>query len=276
MDQQIIPSVITDTLTSLGLSIPQQVLVGSLAFHLIMYLFVMKILCLTLINPSFYKTLSKRDQNEYESRVISSLHSFVVAFGGIAILFNDHVFLYDWNITHRSLATECLFYFSTGYMLIDLMFVLYYYPQIGGIEMVIHHVFVSTGQICLVECQIGEVLGVWVTQTEHTTFFINMRWFLDKAGMKDCSIYIFNGLMMWLVWFLVRIGYAVFNVVFFVRKWDEWMKLIEERGTYGMFHFVFLTIQCVNLGYLNVMWFTKLTRGVIKALFSKDVKKKNA
>ena len=262
----------TTSLDTLGLSVPQQVLVGSVALHLFLYLFLMKILCKTIFLPNIYNSLKKKHQDEYESRIISSIHSFILAFGGLYVLINDSKFYWDWDIHQKSQLTECLFYYSTGYMFVDLMFVLYYYPQIGGIEMVIHHIFISLAQIVLVEFKTSEVIGVWVTQTEHTTAFINLRWFLDVSGGKASVWYVANGLMMWLTWLVFRMGYALWCLLFFIYKWDDWMKLVEQPDSNGWFHLIFFIVQTLNLALLNSMWFYKLTRGVIKALFSKKDK----
>ena len=40
---------------------------------------------------------------------------------------------------------------------------------------------------------------------EFTTPFVNLRWFLDKLGMKGSSLYFWNGLAMTLSWFVVRV-----------------------------------------------------------------------
>ncbi|EFC43538.1 predicted protein [Naegleria gruberi] len=261
------------SLSSYGISTPHQVLLASLVGNLLLYLFVMKILCKTILLPKFYNSLQLKDRNEYESRIISSIHSFVMGFVGGWILLNDIKFLSEWDFLHTSLYAECIFYYSTGYMIIDLLFVFYYYPQIGGIEMIIHHVCIAGAQIALVQLKVAQILGVWVTLTEHTTVFINGRWFLEKGGFKEAMIYVLNGLMMWLSWAIFRLGYVVFNILFFVHTWGAWMNYVGEKGVNGWIALGFWLLQCLNLAFLNIMWFTKLTKGIIKALSSKKSKK---
>lgn len=51
---------------------------------------------------------------------------------------------------------------------------------------------------------------VTVTFTELTTPFVNQRWFFEQAGLKESRLYVINGALMWLSWFVIRIGFVFY------------------------------------------------------------------
>ncbi|KAL9645500.1 hypothetical protein ABK040_000566 [Willaertia magna] len=275
MEDSLFSSVLLLPTTLVGISIPQQVFVYSILFHAFLYIIGSSLLSKILFS-SIYNKLNKTDKFEWDSRTISTIHALLISISGTLIYFSHPKFYLEWDLYHHDTLYESLFYFSTGYMLVDLVYVILYFPQIGGVDMIIHHLFIMTAEIVTAENQLIEILGVTVCFTEYTTFFINMRWFLVTANLKESNLYIINGLLLWLVWAITRIGFAIYCLLFFIYKFNDWMILIEKIGNLkGYFLFCFYLIQSLNLAILNVMWFYKLTMGVYKVLFAKkDVEKK--
>jgi len=36
--------------------------------------------------------------------------------------------------------------------------------------------------------------------TEVTTAFVNLRWYLDVSGQKNCNLYLYNGVALFIGW----------------------------------------------------------------------------
>ena len=49
----------------------------------------------------------------------------------------------------------------------------------------------------------------WLSLAELSTVFLNMRWFLATAGMKDSSLYIANGVAMFLSFLILRVSFNI-------------------------------------------------------------------
>ncbi len=94
---------------------------------------------------------------------------------------------------------------------------------------------------------------------ELTTPFINARWFMDKAGMKSSMLYLVNGLIMLVSWFLLRVllfGYMGWRIVV---MWDQIMTLTGVQKSAVIFAY--------TVGYgLQLFWFKKILRGALKAV----------
>ncbi|KAH6816314.1 hypothetical protein C2S51_021134, partial [Perilla frutescens var. frutescens] len=71
---------------------------------------------------------------------------------------------------------------SIGYFLLDLTMIFYYYPALGGLD--------SQAQIYI----------LMILFTESTTPFVNLRWYLDVAGLKNSKLYVYNGVALLLGW----------------------------------------------------------------------------
>eukprot|EP00933_Yihiella_yeosuensis_P079549 TRINITY_DN9246_c1_g1_i1.p2 TRINITY_DN9246_c1_g1~~TRINITY_DN9246_c1_g1_i1.p2 ORF type:complete len:106 (-),score=9.91 TRINITY_DN9246_c1_g1_i1:173-490(-) len=94
---------------------------------------------------------------------------------------------------------------------------------------------------------------------EITTPFVNTRWFLDKAGMKEHKIYLVNGLMMMFIWLIFRI--VIYNL--------SWVRLYQQReGLMALPVVNIITfLGCYITGtVLQSIWFMKMVKGARKAL----------
>ncbi|PON89689.1 TRAM/LAG1/CLN8 domain containing protein [Trema orientale] len=94
---------------------------------------------------------------------------------------------------------------SVGYFLTDLGMIFWFYPDLGGLEYVVHHLLsiVSLAYAMLT----GEVqlYTYMVLISETTTPGINLRWYLDTVGMKRSRAYVINGVVIFLSWLVARI-----------------------------------------------------------------------
>jgi hypothetical protein len=106
----------------------------------------------------------------------------------------------------------------------------------------------------------GHTFGMMGMMTEITTPFVNQRFFFDKSGMREGSLYVVNGLIMTLLWFLIRVVFC------------GWMcyRLVEMRVTLmTLSPFSLSTVifsYCVGYA-LQLFWFKKIFKGALKVVF---------
>jgi len=155
-----------------------------------------------------------------------------------------------------------------GYTLWDSIILIYYRKEWTGINMyIMHHigVFAAWGTAAATGLVLNIVVPICVL--EATGPFVNLRWLLSTAGLKDSKLYIYNGAVMFVSYFLLRV---VFNTwLCFTRLWVQRDALFQlPMGIYT------LTIACVpaNLG-VQYLWFSMILKGIIKLLFGKKDKK---
>ncbi|TYI67199.1 hypothetical protein E1A91_D08G000500v1 [Gossypium mustelinum] len=149
--------------------------------------------------------------------------------------------------------------FSIGYFLSDLAMVFWHFPALGGLEYVLHHgLSMFSISLSLMSSQ-GQIYILMVLFSESTTPFVNIRWYLDVAGRKSSTIYIYNGIALFFGWLIARIFLFIYFFAHMFNHFDE-VKKIFPLGFYSL-----LTVPPV-LGLMNVVWFWKIVKGLIKTI----------
>ncbi|XP_044485216.1 TLC domain-containing protein 4 isoform X4 [Mangifera indica] len=162
-------------------------------------------------------------------------------------------------INRTSAVSETVLGISIGYFLSDLAMILWTFPALGGLEYVLHHgLSMFSIFLALVSGQ-GQIYILMVLFSEITTPFVNLRWYLDVAGQKSSNIYIWNGVALFLGWLVARILLFIYFFIHMAIHFDQ-VKEIFPLGFYSM-----LTVPPV-LAIMNVIWFWKIFKGLIKTL----------
>ena len=111
--------------------------------------------------------------------------------------------------------------------------------------------------------------------TEFSTFFVNARFLLAKHKLSSTTIYIVNGLLMTLSFFVVRVVYykwILFSVYRNMGLYDsERMKNYPENKVMMRHACVFLYIV---MYFLQLFWFYKIFSGLMKVLLGGGGSKK--
>ncbi|MBA0741181.1 hypothetical protein Gogos_014351 [Gossypium gossypioides] len=116
--------------------------------------------------------------------------------------------MYKREIYFCKFILQKLFIFgqvSLGYFLSDLAMIIWFYPFLGGMEYVLHHLLSVAGIANPMLTGEGQVYTFMVLISESTTPGINLRWYLDTAGMKRSRAYLINGVVMFVAWLVARI-----------------------------------------------------------------------
>ncbi|GFY95456.1 TRAM, LAG1 and CLN8 (TLC) lipid-sensing domain containing protein [Actinidia rufa] len=85
----------------------------------------------------------------------------------------------------------------------------------------------------------GQLYTFMVLISEVTTPEINMRWYLDTAGLKRSNAYLINGVVIFFAWLVIQMHIIGFLLVFVVPS---------------------------ALATMNLIWFGKIVKGLKKTL----------
>jgi len=147
-----------------------------------------------------------------------------------------------------------------GYLCSDLILMLMYQKGMpGNVEMAIHHVTVVVCWFIFTRDKFGYSYGLIGNLCEATTPFVNLRFFLDKAGMKNSSIYLINGIMMTVLWFLLRVVLVA---------WVGFRFYAMRKQIFSLppLHISTMVLLYVVGFSLQLLWFRKIVKGALKAL----------
>ncbi|KAH6768921.1 hypothetical protein C2S51_014257 [Perilla frutescens var. frutescens] len=107
-----------------------------------------------------------------------------MAAGSLYLLLFSDLFVDDEDglfINKSSTLSDTVMGVSIGYF--------YHYPALGGVEYILHQ---------------AQFYIFMVLFTEITTPFVNLRWHLDVAGLKNSKLYIYSGVTLFFGCLFVR------------------------------------------------------------------------
>lgn len=215
-----------------------------------------------LIFGGFHK-LENTKKFEWKNRGISTFHALFIAaasyyFVVISNLFDEHA--EEVLIINRSsAASDTILAMSIGYFLSDLVMIIYAYPTLGGLEYVLHHGLSMLAIIQSLICGQAQFYNFVVLFSEITTPCVNLRWYLDVVGKKNSTLYLLNGVGVFAGWLVARVILFVFFFHHMFTHFDQ-VKQLYWTILYSM-----LTIPPL-LAMMNLFWFWKITKGLIKIL----------
>ncbi|XP_057733799.1 uncharacterized protein LOC130948937 isoform X1 [Arachis stenosperma] len=217
-----------------------------------------------------YGKLSDKQKIEWNNRGFSTVHAIFASVVSFYLLMRSDLFSDDSReelIVHRSSTfSNSVLGISVGYFLTDLAMILWYYPALGGMEYILHHGLSLFSIIQALLSGQAQIYILMVLFTESTTPFVNLRWHLDVAGLKSSKLYIWNGVALFFGWLIARIILFIFFFLHMYNHFDE-VKQIFPLGYYSV-----LTVPA-TLAMMNVYWFWKIARGMVKTLAKAKEKK---
>ncbi|MQM10061.1 hypothetical protein Taro_042950 [Colocasia esculenta] len=151
-----------------------------------------------------YTSLTKIQRIEWNNRGMSSVHAFYITTMSLYLVCFSSMFSDDGPgglVVFRSSPLSIFTLgVSVGYFITDLAMIFWLYPSLGGMEYVIHHLLSVFGISYAMYSGEGQLYTFLVLISETTTPGINLRWFLDTAGMKRSKAYLINGVLMFFAW----------------------------------------------------------------------------
>ncbi|XP_071738022.1 uncharacterized protein [Rutidosis leptorrhynchoides] len=222
-----------------------------------------------IVTPLFYKgfsKLNKAQKLEWKNRGFSTFHALFVAIASLYFHFISDLF--DENaheeliIKRKSVLSETILGMSSGYFLADMAMIIWTYPTLGGLEYILHHGLSMFAILQSIKSGEGQFYIFMFLFTETTTPFVNLRWYFDVANMKASKLYLWNGVAMFLGWLVARIVLFGFFFYHMYNNIDQ-VRRVHIATFYGLH-----TIPPV-LAIMNLFWFFKIAKGMIKTLKKK-------
>ncbi|KAA8550483.1 hypothetical protein F0562_002167 [Nyssa sinensis] len=219
-----------------------------------------------------YARLDNLKKLEWNNRGFSTFHALVVAVASLYLLLLSDLFdegSHDELIINRTnTLSDTILGISIGYFLSDLAMILWLFPALGGMEYVLHHglsmfsIFLS-----LVSGQ-GRIYILMVLFSESTTPFINLRWYLDAAGQKNSNLYICNGVALFFGWLVMSRGPQILVARILLFIFFFYHMFVHFDQVKKMFPLGFYSLLAVPpvLTIMNLFWFWKITKGMMKTL----------
>lgn len=218
-----------------------------------------------LISSFYFKSyagLNKIQRIEWNNRAISTVHALFITIMSLYFVFFSDLYSdqYTGLVIFRSspLSTFSLGV-SVGYFIADLAMIFWSYPSLGGLEYVIHHLLSLISVSYSMLSGEGQLYTYMVLISEMTTPGVNLRWYLDTAGMKRTSAYLLNGVIVFFAWLVARVLLFVYIFYHVYLHYDQ----VEQMQSFGFF--LVLVVPSV-LSVMNLMWFGKILKGLKKTL----------
>ncbi|GLT53066.1 hypothetical protein SLA2020_263620 [Shorea laevis] len=210
-----------------------------------------------------YNGLTKIQRIEWNNRGISTLHAFFITFMSLYFVFWSDLFSdpqLSGIVTFRSSPLSVFALgVSVGYFLADLGMIFWFYPSLGGMEYVIHHSLSGVAVAYSMFSGEGQLYTFMILISEVTTPEINMRWYLDTAGMKRSCAYLINGVLIFFAWLAARILLFVYIFYHVYLHYDQ----VIQMQTFG---YLLIFVVPSALAIMNLMWFGKIIKGLKKTI----------
>ncbi|KAG8371611.1 hypothetical protein BUALT_Bualt13G0106300 [Buddleja alternifolia] len=210
----------------------------------------------------YYNKLNSKQKVEWNNRGFSTFHAIVVAAGALYVLLVSDLFAVgpdELIINKSSTLSDTIMGVSIGYFLTDLAMIFYHFPALGGKEYVIHHGLSMYSIILSLLSGQAQFYILMVLFTEITTPFVNLRWYLDAAGVKNSKIYVYNGVALFFGWLVARVILFVFFFYHMFLHFDQVRKIFPVG-----FYCTVMSPPIISL--MNVFWFWKIAKGMVKTL----------
>ncbi len=193
---------------------------------------------------------------EWDSRGTSTFHAILASSAAVYTFLVAQEFN-DFDLLRITPFCEIWLMFSLGYFLYDIFIIFKYFP--GDYSSLVHHCIAISIHILICATGTCTLIQMGYVLTEMSTPFVNARFFLMDSGMRNSKTYVANGLLMFVTFFVFRMPMIPFVPVIFYIKYDQYLKIpMLVRCVYLLLY--------VLISTLNLIWFYKITRGVIKTL----------
>ncbi|KAG7546886.1 TRAM/LAG1/CLN8 homology domain [Arabidopsis suecica] len=216
------------------------------------------------IHIKSYSALTKIKRIEWNNRGISTVHAIFISFMALYFvffsdLFSDQRSLESLTVLRTSPLSNFGLGVSVGYFLADLGMIFWLYPSLGGSEYIFHHCLSGTAVAYSLFSGEAQLYTYMVLISEVTTPEINLRWYLDIAGLKRSKAYLINGVGIFIAWLTARILLFIYMFYHVYIHYDQ----VVEMHTFG---YLLVFVVPIALSVMNLMWFGKIVKGLKKTL----------
>jgi len=225
------------------------------------------------LGPKLFEHCRKLDgpgRSYWASSVCSTLNGFVVTPLAWLACKETNLLAPDASFWSTSPLSYAACYGLIGYTALDFIPLVVHRNDWSGVgAYIVHHLgsILSWG-ICATTGALHNV-AVPVCLLEGTAPFVNGRYFLSTAGYKDTTLYMVNGALMALSFFLLRVclnWYLFLTRIFWQHAAFSTLPLYMQL--------LFYPLMSINLS-LQLFWFWKIVTGIYALLYGKADKPKS-
>lgn len=148
----------------------------------------------------------------------------------------------------------------TSYLLSDLHHVLINYPNIGGVDTVLHHVAFLYCSFIGGAYKVNPFMFCWLILGEASTPFLNLRWFLINSGYGHTFLLRVVDMTFALLFFATRFLLYGLGVLYQLAILSHYPVQVPEWAKYSTFAFV------VAGFFINLFWLKKIVRIIMRAI----------
>ncbi len=208
------------------------------------------------------KTLKPSDQALWASTLVSTVHAILIVYMAVTAatssgIYREEDFLFTTPETYKT------FYVFVSYITYDAFVCIVYRNEWPGmLANAFHHSASIISFVHLIHLGYGHQMGLAAITMEASTPFINLRWFLEASGTRKTqpTLYLVNGGLMTLVWFIIRVLWPSLSVYLFLFVQFDQLYAVGISATA-----VLLGTSLVGY-FLQIFWFTKIVKGILKAI----------
>jgi len=205
-----------------------------------------------------YRTLTPYDQNQWAQFVCSFVKGTLVCakIYPVVWLYWPKVFEFDsFDGGIKGTAVEQPLYVFLGYALSDTISVISQFDhRKGDAPMLIHHIITAGGRMYLLMVDFGRDIACVACMVEISTPLLAVRWFMALFDLKTGPLYVINGLLILIMWWVLRV---FLYVGFFGYKLYYVMTLSVPRD-------IPIVVAWTVGSALQLFWAYKLTVGFVK------------
>lgn len=215
-----------------------------------------------------YQSIPLHQQPSTVIRILSSFHATIATLLSLCLVYFDHD-LYENKLLYSSFAISFTLNFSIGYLAFDMLIMLMHRSEFEWF-FVVHHIVSVVAFYCCSTAGVFPYIALCRLISEGSTPFLNNRWFLLTLNKKESKLYIYNGIVLIIVFALVRIVQIIPNWMIFFQLMNtpEWSS-IELR------YKLVCVGSCIPLDVLNLYWFSKIINIILKVIVGGNRKEKS-
>ena len=240
------------------------------------------------ITESYAALKNDAARADWDSRLPSMVHSLFCVLGmyypsfhlaasgsdGRVNFYDDRMYV-EYGITGIGPEFFCAMFVS--YLLSDLSIIAYHAifkrEQVPNfVPMVAHHTSAAIAWSSIIATRRFQWYGCFWMIAELSTLFVNIRMWLYECNLKHTKFYFYNGCLMTLSFFLVRVATLPFTTYIFFTSDRQVLAAQDARQA------TLMTGCFIFNGLLQSYWFSLMVKGVLKAIRNgrKDESKKKS
>lgn len=219
---------------------------------------------------------SRVHRAELPTRIISTVHAVFVSQGVLRCLYYEGDYLFSDGNGFTKTSETAAFYFciSVAFFIGDLLICCVQFEEYGW--SFLGHAIAGYGTfLFVVLSDTAHYWGCLGLSWEISTVFLNVRWWLLEYKHKDSIFFTINTILLVVVFFIIRIGVSWPLSFTYITSCYKLTSLGGGDGSVSNFFFVWTSLVLVVLAGLNGFWFSKMMRGVQRALSKTSLAKKN-